>query len=34
MNLALGPKLMVMQGVAYFVEWTAVGAAIGVLYKS
>lgn len=32
-NLNISLTLMLMQAVAYFVEWTAVGAAIGLLYK-
>ncbi len=33
-NLNFGLTLMLMQAVAYFVEWTVVGAVIGLLYKS
>ena len=32
-NLSFGPKLMLMQAGAYFVEWTVVGAAIGLIYR-
>jgi hypothetical protein len=32
--LNIGLKLMLMQAVAYFVEWTVVGTVIGLLYKS
>ena len=33
-NLNFGLTLMLMQAVAYFVEWTVVGTVIGLLYKS
>ena len=33
-NLNFGLTLMLMQGVAYFVEWTVVGTVIGLLYKT
>ena len=33
-NLNFGLTLMLMQAVAYFVEWTVVGSVIGLLYKS
>ena len=33
-NLNFGPKLMLMQAGAHFVQWTAVGTVIGLLYKS
>jgi hypothetical protein len=32
-NLNFGPTLMLMQGNAYFVEWTVVGTVIGLLYR-
>jgi hypothetical protein len=32
-NLNIGAKLTLMQSIAYFVEWVAVGAAIGLIYK-
>ena len=32
--LNFGLKLMLMQAVAYFVQWTVVGTVIGLLYKS
>ena len=32
-NLNVGLKLTVMQGVAYFVQWTAVGTVIGLIYR-
>ena len=32
-NLNFGLPLMLMQAVAYFVEWTVVGATIGLLYR-
>lgn len=32
-NLNFGPTLMLMQGTAYFVEWTVVGTVIGLLYR-
>jgi hypothetical protein len=32
-NLNIGLKLTVLQGVAYFVEWTVVGIVIGVIYR-
>ncbi|HEX6643498.1 MAG TPA: DUF1761 family protein [Gemmatimonadales bacterium] len=32
-NLNLSLSLMLMQAAAYFVEWTVVGAAIGLLYR-
>lgn len=33
-NLNFGVRLMLMQAVAYFVQWTVVGTVIGLLYKS
>ncbi len=33
-NLNFALTLMLMQAVAYFVEWTVVGTVIGLLYKS
>jgi uncharacterized membrane-anchored protein YitT (DUF2179 family) len=33
-NLNIGLTLMLMQAVAYFIEWTAVGTVIGLLYRS
>lgn len=32
-NLNFGLSLMLMQAAAYFVEWTVVGTAIGLLYR-
>ncbi len=32
-NLNIGVKLTVQQGVAYFVEWTVVGLVIGLIYR-
>jgi uncharacterized protein DUF1761 len=32
-NLNIGLKLTVQQAVAYFVEWTAVGIVIGLIYR-
>ena len=32
-NLNIGPKLALMQAVAYFVQWTIVGIVIGLLYR-
>lgn len=32
-NLNIGLKLTVYQGVAYFLQWLVVGAAIGLIYK-
>lgn len=32
-NLNIGLKLTVQQAVAYFVEWTAVGMVIGLIYR-
>jgi hypothetical protein len=32
-NLNIGLKLTIEQGVAYFVEWTIVGIAIGLIYR-
>jgi hypothetical protein len=32
-NLNFGARLMLMQAAAYFVEWTVVGAVIGLLYR-
>ena len=32
-NLNIGVKLSVYQGVAYFFQWLVVGAAIGLIYK-
>ena len=32
-NLNFGLTLMLMQAVAYFVEWTVVGMAIGLIYR-
>ena len=32
-NLNFGLTLMLMQAAAYFVEWTVVGTAIGLIYK-
>jgi hypothetical protein len=32
-NLNIGPKLAVEQGVAYFIQWTIVGVVIGLIYK-
>ena len=32
-NLNIGLKLAVVQGIAYFVEWTVVGVAIGLIYR-
>jgi len=32
-NLNIGGKLTVQQAVAYFIEWLAVGIAIGLIYK-
>ena len=34
MNLNIGTRITVWQGVAYFVEWLAVGAAIGLIYTA
>ena len=33
-NLNIGLKLTIEQGAAYFVEWVAVGVAIGLIYRS
>ncbi|MEP6573621.1 MAG: hypothetical protein ABJD11_13030 [Gemmatimonadota bacterium] len=33
-NLNFGRTLMLMQAVAYFIEWTVVGTVIGLLYKA
>jgi hypothetical protein len=33
-NLRIGAKLTILQAVAYFVEWTIVGAVIGLIYRS
>ena len=33
-NLNFGPRLMLLQAAAYFVQWTAVGAAVGRIYRS
>jgi hypothetical protein len=32
-NLNIGVKLTVYQGIAYFVQWIIVGSAIGLIYK-
>jgi len=32
-NLNIGLKLTIEQGIAYFVEWTVVGIAIGLIYR-
>ena len=32
-NLNIGWRLTIMQGIAYFLEWTLVGAAIGLIYR-
>lgn len=32
-NLNIGLKLTVQQSIAYFIEWVAVGAVIGLIYK-
>ncbi|MBI2678963.1 MAG: hypothetical protein HYX28_09290 [Candidatus Koribacter versatilis] len=32
-HLNIGLKLTVYQGIAYFIQWVAVGAAIGLIYK-
>src|SRR5580700_1464431 len=32
-NLNIGIKLSVYQGIAYFLQWVIVGAAIGLIYK-
>jgi hypothetical protein len=32
-NLNIGLKLALMQGVAYFVQWTIIGIVIGLIYK-
>jgi hypothetical protein len=32
-NLNIGVKLTVFQGIAYFFQWVVVGAAIGAIYK-
>ena len=32
-NLNFGLKLMLMQAIAYFAQWTVVGTAIGLLYR-
>jgi len=32
-NLNIGLKLTVYQGVSYFIQWLIVGAAIGLIYK-
>jgi hypothetical protein len=32
-NLNIGLKLTIEQGIAYFVEWVAVGIAIGLIYR-
>jgi len=32
-NLNIGVKLSVLQGIAYFIEWTLVGIAIGLIYR-
>ena len=32
-NLNIGPKLALMQAVAYFVQWTIIGIVIGLIYK-
>jgi hypothetical protein len=32
-NLNIGLKLTAQQGVAYFIEWVAVGIAIGLIYR-
>lgn len=32
-NLSIGMKLTVQQGIAYFIEWTVVGIVIGLIYR-
>jgi len=32
-NLNIGLKLTVYQGISYFIQWLIVGAAIGLIYK-
>ena len=32
-NLNIGMKLTVQQGIAYFIEWTVVGIVIGLIYR-
>jgi hypothetical protein len=32
-NLNVGPKLMLQQAAAYFLEWTVTGIVIGLIYK-
>lgn len=32
-NLNIGPALTLYQGIAYFIQWVVVGAAIGLIYK-
>ena len=32
-NLNVGPKLMLQQAAAYFLEWTVTGLVIGLIYK-
>jgi len=32
-NLSIGLRLTVYQGIAYFLQWVIVGAAIGLIYK-
>jgi hypothetical protein len=32
-NLQIGSKLAVQQGIAYFVEWVIVGLVIGLVYR-
>jgi hypothetical protein len=32
-NLNIGLKLTVYQGVSYFIQWLIVGTAIGLIYK-
>ena len=33
-NLRIGTRLTLFQAVAYFIEWTAVGLAIGLIYRT
>ena len=33
-NLQIGLKLTVYQGVCYFIQWVVVGAAVGLIYKA
>jgi hypothetical protein len=32
-NLNIGGKITIQQGIAYFIQWTVVGVVIGLIYK-